>query len=81
MKKIFNPKILAMVFIIGAFVLTFANPVSAGCSSCDNVRDDGVCTRSGVTKKCVLTTENDEDDDCNKFWSLKQECPTGEIPL
>ena len=71
-KKASRVSLALLAFFLS--VMAYLPNASADCASCDELPDDGKCNRSGITKRCVITS-GWEDDNCVWFWSVKGECP------
>lgn len=74
MKKKFS-----VISLMGTLLLTvgmfISNVTNASCVSCDTFPDDGKCNRPAIGSKRCIYTIGFEGDDCQRFYSAKEECP------
>ena len=70
---------LSVISLMGVLFLTtgmfITHVTNAGCASCDGYPDDGKCNRPSIGSKRCIRTIGFEEDDCQWFYSVKEECP------
>lgn len=64
----------SLTFVLFLSLIAYPAGLNGSCLSCDEITDNGVCHRSGVTKTCVLSTGGDGKT-CSQVYSDLSRCP------